>query len=207
MGEGFELGVGDAAPGGLEDGRVHGRPAEGACARVGVPEVDQRRHRAVGQEPARQRIVDEPRAELPAGQRPGERLLSVTQEAHLGHAKLGSREEREEPGLLRRAGARDPDRAAGEVPHGARRRPEGGRHRQDGWRRRREGEHDVGRLAGLGHAEAEGRLHRGRREVGLLLGQRLGRAGVGARRPERDQEAGVGEIPLGRREPEREIFR
>ena len=62
-------------------------------------------------------------------------------------------------------------------------------------------------MLSLARAEPQQRLERGRDEIGLALGERLGGADLRARRAQRDLEALAREVAIGRGHPDRQILR
>ena len=131
-------------------------------------------------------------------------------EAHdmeLGDADPRPGEQPAEPRVLGRPGRCDADTEPGQVLHRAHLGGVRGADDEGAGRRGRQPEDQARMLARLAGAEAEHRLERGRHEVRLSLGERLGRARLGARRSQPHVEPLAGEVALGGRHAQRQILR
>ena len=121
--------------------------------------------------------------------------LAEAQQGELGGFDLVTVQQREEKGMLGSAGARDGHALPGQVFDALDRVAMGdGNEERDGWGGG-QAEDEPGRAAADG-AVAQGGFQRGRRQVGLPLGQRFGSAGLGPSGPERDLEPLLAEVSL-----------
>ena len=195
--------VGRPTVGANEDAGAHGLDTEGFGDPRGCAEVGQQRRAALDEEASGHRLLDQRGMDLAGVDRAHETAFAQAHEVELGDADAGAGEEPAEPDELGRTRRRHGDAQPLEVldrAHAARMR-RGDEHRE--WRGRREPEHQAGRLVGGARAEAQQRLERRRGEIHLALGQRLGGAGLGAGRPDRDLQPLAREVALGLGHPDR----
>ena len=109
--------------------------------------------------------------------------------------------------MLGRARRRDPDSQRGQVVDGADGADVGCPDQQSDWRCSREPEDEPRRLARRPEAEAQHRLERRRREVGLPLRQRLGGSRFGPGRLDPDGKPLEREVALSLRNPNGKVLR
>ena len=189
-----------------EDGGVHRAGPEDRRRGARSPKVGEQLGSALTQELRGHRLGNERDVDVTRVDGGHEAALAEAHHAHLGDAEARAGQEPAEPGMLGRSRRRDAHTQRGEVLDRSDGAGVRAGHQQGDRGRGGQPEDEPRGLIGRPQTEAQDRLERRGGEIRLALGQRLGGAGFGPRRPDRDREPLRSEVALGLGNPDGKVL-